>query len=76
MERTQILLDTKIKREIKTLADREGVSFSEIVRQALKAKAEEARRKSSWSFFEKLATNAVKGPGGSYKDIDKIVYGL
>lgn len=75
MIRTQIMLDYKTKKDLRDLAQSEGKSLSQIVRDSLKKTVKERKKKMSGvEFLGWLAKNAGHGPGDS--EYDKYAYGL
>lgn len=75
--RTQILLDLETKREIKELAQSEGKSLSQIIRESVKNTVEKKTRKlSSYEFLKRLVERAgsSKSPIKS-TNVDDYLYG-
>lgn len=75
MIRTQILLDYKTKNDLKDLAQSEGKSLSQIVRESVKNTVKKKTKKlSGYEFLKRLAERAGHGPGDS--EYDKYAYDL
>lgn len=79
MQRTQILLDYKTKKDLKDLAASEGKSLSQIVRESLHQATKEAKNNkkkkiSAVELFKRIAARAGYGPGDS--EYDKYAYDL
>lgn len=75
MQRMQILLDYKTKNDLRDLAQSEGKSLSQIVRESVKKTVDKKTKKlTSYEFLKRLAERAGHGPGDS--EYDKYAYGL
>ncbi len=77
LQRTQILLDRKIKKELDELAFLSGRSLSGIVRELLEKQIPQERKKykvkvTPFGFLRKLVRNAASGPKNA--DYDRYAY--
>ncbi len=77
LQRVQLLLDQKTKRELDYVASRSGRSLSAIVREMLTKQLvhekTQTKKTSGASFLRSLADQAVAGPGDS--EYDSYAYG-
>ncbi|MCH7641432.1 hypothetical protein IID22_04520 [Patescibacteria group bacterium] len=79
LQRVQILIDPKTKKDLEDVSKSTGRSMSMVVRsilgKGLKKEKKKAKKKMSGvDFLLKLAEGAVKGPGDS--EYDKYAYNL
>lgn len=69
------MLDYKTKKDLRDLAQSEGKSISQIVRESVKKTIEKKTKKlSSYEFLKRLTERAGHGPGDS--EYDKYAYKL
>lgn len=75
LQRTQLMLDLNIKKQLERIAFVKGRSLSGLVREILKKEVtgEEKKIKGSGvTFLKKLTASSVSGPGNS--DYDRYFY--
>jgi predicted DNA-binding protein len=78
LERTQLMLDKKVKNDLRKISRQKGKSVSKLVREYLEEGVKEDLEKkpkyNARKLLLKMASHAGKGPGDS--DYDKYAYGL
>jgi len=77
LQRVQILIDPKTKKDLEKVSKASGRSMSKVAREILKKGLSKERGiigDGGVGFLKKLAENAVKGPGDS--EYDKYAYDL